>query len=338
MPVERLDPFAISDLSGLTEEERAMAEKAPHEFAVAVGLAQSYVAPAAFELVVLPASLKAKREFFQKGIWAAAAGLVAAGILGAIYVGRTSAVEEAESAAITISRAEDQVKRADDKFRKALATGQELAIKHRVLADMAAPGALLGQVLDVLETNLADTREVYLQSVQLKVDESGNEFDYYLPKTPKSGSGYTRTRRRRYFRRDPSVLVTGRISGAQRPDATFQDFVQRCTGNPYGLLVETGKRVRQGRGDQDATFEVEFRPGTVVQLTAEDGSETTTILLRDLALDDAENPMVVLGRRGDGVQVEIPLERIERRQRKDLVNELKDKSMPDAPNAPDGDR
>ncbi len=323
VPVERFDPFAISDLSGLPEDERAMAEKAPHEFAVAVGLAQAYVAPASFELVVLPTSLKARRDFFQKGIWAAAAGLVAAGILGALYVGRTSAVEEASAVTAKVSRAQDQVKRSDDKFRKALAQGQELAIKHRVLADMAAPGALLGQVIDVLETNLADTKEVYLQNVQLKVDESGNEFDYYLAKAPKSGSGYTRTRRRRYFRRDPQVLVSGRISGAQRPDATFQEFVQRCQANPYGLLVSTRKSVRRGRGDRDATFEVEFLPGVQIQLTAEDGSETTSITLRDLSLDDLEDPMELRGRRGDGVLVSLPLERVERRQRKDLVKELK---------------
>ena len=78
VPVERFDPFAACDLSAMPEDERAALQAAPHEFAAALGLAQTYHEPAAFRLEVLPETVKKKRDLLTKGVFAAAAGVVAA--------------------------------------------------------------------------------------------------------------------------------------------------------------------------------------------------------------------------------------------------------------------
>ncbi|MFV1957958.1 MAG: pilus assembly protein PilM [Planctomycetota bacterium] len=339
VPVERLDPFAISDLSGLDEEERALAKKAPHEFAVAVGLAQTYVAADAFPLTVLPAALKARREFVQRGVWTVAAAVVAAGILGVLYVERSSAAKEARAPALKVRRARQDVERKDDRFRKALAAEQDTAVKHLVLGEMAAPGALLGKSLRVLQDNVAAMTDVYLQTVRLDVDESNYEFPYYRPKSPqKKASGYEKVNRRRYFRREAVVRVTGRISGVQRPDAIYQDFVQRCQANDQGLFVETVKVFRRGRRDQDGTFEILFRPGMLLPLVNEDGTAAGEITLRDLVLDDAQDPTEISGRRADGVRITMKLDRIERRRRKTLVRDLQARAEASRPADANGGR
>ena len=57
----RLLPLVVAPerlASTLPDDEREMAESTPWEFAVAMGLAQAYVAPEAFSLTVLPAALR----------------------------------------------------------------------------------------------------------------------------------------------------------------------------------------------------------------------------------------------------------------------------------------
>ena len=56
-----------------------MVEKAPHEFAVVVGLAQGRTDPLAFPLAVLPAAVRRRRDFLTKGVWAAGAAVVGSG-------------------------------------------------------------------------------------------------------------------------------------------------------------------------------------------------------------------------------------------------------------------
>lgn len=323
VPVERFDPFAISDLSQLPDDERALAEKAPHEFAVAVGLAQTRLDPLAFPLEVLPAALQRRRDFVTKGIFAVSAAVVAAAILAVIYVDRVDAAKEGRSKVRSLSKARGQAERQDSRFRDVLKREQELVVKHRILAEVMAPGALLGKAWDVLEENLATTRDVYLHSVQLRVVESTNDFNYHKPRRREKASGYEAVPRRAGFRRDPVVIVEGRISGRQRAGEVYEHFVRGCTANDQGLIVETVKRLRGGGGGKDGTFEFLFRPGEIVQLTTEEGSDTVAMMLTDLALDDLETPTTLFGRGADGVRVRIPLDRMRRRQRQDLVQELK---------------
>jgi type IV pilus assembly protein PilM len=325
VPVERLDPFAISDLSSLSDEERELVEKAGHEFAVPVGLAQAYVADESFPLAVLPAKLKARQDFVQKGIWAAGAGLIALGILGYLYSTRKAAADEADEKLVRLRREESREKERDKKYRRALYDAQELQVKHALLADMAAPGSVFAETLEVLQSNLSDPelKDVYLESVRLEVDESGYSFPYYLPKRSDPGSGYDRVRRSRGERRAPSVLVGGLIGGAQRPDAIYQTFVQRCQANTLGLTVETTRPFKEGRRGKDSEFELRFLPGLKLSLVNEEGDPAGTVILTEFTVDDPQDPTEIRGRGADGVRVVIPFDQVEGRQRRELERDLK---------------
>ena len=331
IPVERLDPFAISDLSGLPDDERELAEKAPHEFAVAVGLAQLHLDPLAFDLEVLPAALRRRRDFVTKGIYAAGAAVVAVGILGILYNSRISAAAEGRAALSKLRGLRAQAERQDGRFRDVLQAEQELAVKHQLLGDVMAPGALFARTWSVLEDNLAAQRDVYLDGVQLRVVENSNEFPYYRERRRDKASGYERTSRRYGVRRVPAMSVRGNISGKDRADQVYADFVRGCKENTLGLVVETVKRLRQGGTGKDASFELMFRPGSVVEVVVEEGADPLAVTLTDLSVDDAEEPTVIRGRGADGVQVEIPLDRATERKNRDLVTELKAQAAAAAP-------
>jgi type IV pilus assembly protein PilM len=324
VPVERLDPFAISDLSALTDEEREMVTNAPHEFAVAMGLAQARTSPLAFPLSVLPEALRRRREFVTKGLWCVGAGVAAAGILLLLHQARSKTADKAHRLEAQVRRQISSVQNDDDRLRKALRSAQEAEVKHQILADLAAPGALLGRVMSVLDDNLRGTREVYLESVRLQVGETANEFTYYKPRVEKSlASGYEETSRRRYFRRQPSVRVVARISGTTNAAAVHQDFVTRCQKNDQGLLVKTETGLVGGRRTaEDASFELEFRAGVELRLVTTEGNETGRLVVVDAALDEARDPGAILGRRVDGVAVRIPRERIAAEDWRDLSKRL----------------
>lgn len=323
VPVEHLDPFAISDLSGLGEEEREMVERAPHEFAVAVGLAQARLDPLAFPLEVLPVALKRRREFLTKGVFAAGAALVALGILVVIYQGRAAAAADGSAALRKLKRSRAEAEKQDKRFREVLKAEQELQVKHRLLADVMAPGALLGKAWKVLEENVAQQQDVYLDTVRLEVKEHANEFIYYREKQHSPASGYDEVGRRYGETREPTVVVEGRIATGPRAEEIYALFVGACQQNDQGLVVETVKRLRGGAGGRDKQFELLFRPGSVIRILMEEGSDTFDVTLTDLRLDDPEDPTTLYGRRSDGVRMEIPIEKISKRQRKELVEQLK---------------
>ena len=146
-----------------------------------------------------------------------------------------------------------------------------------------APGALFARTWSVLEDNLAAQRDVYLDGVQLRVVENSNEFPYYRERRRDKASGYERTSRRYGVRRAPAVTVRGNISGKDRADQVYADFVRGCKENTQGLVVETVKRLRQGGTGKDASFELMFLPGSVVEVVVEEGADPLSVTLTDLS-------------------------------------------------------
>ncbi len=329
VPVERFNPFDICDLSQLGDDEAKMIEDAPHEFAVAVGLAQTSLAPAAFELSVLPAALKRTRDFLKKGIYSVAAALVMAGVLVLMYMGRSEASQKANDDLRKISRKLKEADRKDEQLRKVLKVAQEEEVKHRLLAQRVAPGVLLSNVFAELENNLKDSKaqDIYIKEIDLRVREETNAFQYYKPlQEKKNATGYKATTRTRYQKRDATVRVLGRIGGRNAAQL-YQDFYQACLNNKRGLVVEAPEGLRPGRGGRASEFELLFRPGHSLQLEQESG-QPLEIVMRDLKLDDPEDPTKFVGRRADGVPIEIEIEKVDRSQRRRLLEDLQSAAKP----------
>ena len=303
VPVERFDPFDLCDTSGLSPEELAQVESAPHEFVVAVGLAQNALSPAAFHLAVLPEKLKKARDFATKGIWAAMAGLAAAGILFLIYKGRNDAVAEIEKQRAAVKRETKATQREDNRLRAALARSQEIEVKHRFLADVAAPGAFFAQVLEELEAHA--TPHVYLHQVRMNVDRSGNNFRYYVPRSKGQANGYVASSRSYGDVRNASVVVDGRVSGGESPSAIARGYISALRANKKGLVITTVKRFSEGRSGKPGAFQIRIEPARLLE-PADDDARTVSLRNAKLEMDDDENE-VITGRRTDGVLVRVPV-------------------------------
>ncbi|MDJ0520438.1 MAG: pilus assembly protein PilM [Planctomycetota bacterium] len=318
VPVEHFDPFQLCDTSGLQPDELEMIEKNPHEFTVAVGLAQNRVAAEAMALSVLPAALKRARDFATKGVFSVIAAAVMVGVLFVIYNGRTNAAAEFRDRGGAVTTKERKAKNDDKKMRKALAMAQEQEVKHRLLAELVQPGVLLSEVWAEVEGNISPY--IYIDTVQLNVSSPTHTFTYYKPKNAtKPASGYADTTRSRYRLRECNVRVKGRISHGQNASRIAGQFINACIANKRGLLVETVKPPREGKGGRDGTFEIDFFPGITLESAIEKGMPIT---LRSISLDDPQEPTAFLGFRADGVRVRVPVEEVKTRQRKELIKQL----------------
>jgi hypothetical protein len=325
VPVGYFDPFQLCDTSGLQPDEQAMIATNPHEFTVAVGLAQNRVAAESMQLSVLPAALKRARDFATKGIFTVIAAAVMVGALFLIYNGRTTASAEFSARARAVKSKEGTAGNDDKKMRAALSVAQEQEVKHRLLAELVQPGVLLSEVWAEVESNV--TPYIYIDTVQLNVSTPTHTFDYYKPKNvTKPASGYMRTPRSRYRLRDCNVRVKGRISHGQNASRIAGDFINACIANKRGLLVETVKPPREGKGGRDGTFEIDFFPGVTLESAVDKGAPVT---LRDISLDDKAEPTAFLGFQASGVQVSVPLDAVKKRQRNELVKMLQ--AAPDKP-------
>jgi type IV pilus assembly protein PilM len=327
IPVKRLDPFEICDTSGLTPDELQMIEAAPHEFAVAVGLAQNTLSPAAFCLDLLPTALKRTRDFATKGVFAVAAAVVALGALYMLYSGRKAAADDARTKIGQVKSVMKKADKADNQLRRNLVARQDAEIKHELLAQRAAPGALLVQVVDLLEVALEapELRQVYIQQIELKATDRNHSITQWVPKG-KVASGYiafTRSRKANMARQS-EVEVTGRIGGGQQGAALYSEFYAACRANKLGLHVEAPSQFVNGRGDKDGSFKLLFRQGRFVPTVDGEGREDK-LLVQDIALDNMEDPTAFVGRRIDGMTIRIPLEEVADKERRRLVKELQAK-------------
>ena len=113
--------------------------------------------------------------------------------------------------------------------------------------------------------------------------------------------------------------VEGRVSHGQDASKVAGAFMNECRTNDLGLTVVTSTPREAGGRRREGRFEMDFTPGTILKSAVDRGIPVT---LRNIRLDDLENPMHFVGLRGDGVEVQIALDDVNRKQREQLVQEL----------------
>ncbi|MDF1700493.1 MAG: pilus assembly protein PilM, partial [Planctomycetota bacterium] len=235
VPVEHFDPFQICEMEGLSDDEMELVQAAPHEFCVAVGLAQNAVASEAMGLSVLPAAIKRARDFATKGIFSVAAAAVMVGVLFLLYNGRAAASGEFKSAEGKVKGQTRKAGEADKRLRKSLAFAQDFEVKHRILGELNQPGVLLSEVLAEVESNV--TPYIYVDEMTLNVSKPTHTFEYWKPKMSRLASGYVNATRSRYRLRMCSVRFKGLVSHGQNASKIAGAFITACQGNKRGLVV-----------------------------------------------------------------------------------------------------
>jgi type IV pilus assembly protein PilM len=314
VPVERFDPFSACDLSELPEAEKALVEAAPHEYAVALGLAQTPLAPAAFRLSVVPEAVRKRRDFATKGVFSVAAAAAALAALGVLYAARKDASAATVAQRATLVGEEKTADGSDQEFRKVLANQEEVQAKHRILAELAAPGPLLSEALALLESGQGPHPEVYLAQVVLVVEDPVGGYTLIHPKD-KLGTGYVERPHSRAVR-GAVVRAIGRISpGTPSPEKVFNEYVQRVKTKDKRFVVTTRKvfNVREG------TFELEIAPGITLRPTGVEKGAAWVLRTPTFGFSDAGVAETVTGIGVDGVPVTLRKEQVDAEGWKDLI-------------------
>ena len=328
VPVERFNPFEACDLSELPADEKAAVEATPHEFAVALGLAQSSLAPAAFRLEVLPESVRKKRDFATKGVFAVIAGVVAAGALGILYSARNASAATVREQSAFLQREEaEKAAKPHQALTKELARVQEAHEKHRRLSDLGLPGALYSDALALLQSGLKDHPEVYLEEVTVLVEDGPKAYLLLGPKPGKFGGFVERSTSRP--ERGAWVKVVGRVSPGASPEKIFNEFVSavKLGGRDRNLVVRTRKTFQA----KDGRFELEVMPG--VTLKPKEGENASPWMLRNPQLvmpAEGGEPTGVTGTTVEGLTVTVAKEQVGADDWKSLVETLPLRS-PDKP-------
>ena len=309
VPVERFNPFEACDLSGLPDDEKRALEAAPHEFAAALGLAQTNSEPAAFRLEVLPDEVRKKRDFATKGVFAVAAAVVAAGGLAVLWSARKNAAAEvARQGAVYKSDEDRKAKNPHKAFVEVVKAAQEVREKHRRLAQLSLPGVLLSDALALLDDAMKGHPEVFLGETSLVVDDTLPSAPLLFPKPGTAGGFQERPFTR--HERGAAVKVVGFVSESTAPDKVFNEFVAACRAQaPARRLVVQIKKTYQAR---ERRFELDVLPGHLFR--RKDEKEATPWLLRDAKLEasaDGGEPVGVRGTTAEGVSVVIRKEQME---------------------------
>ena len=156
VPVEPFDPFRVVDVSALGEGAAARLEDYKLESVVALGLATMGSDPEAYSVEILPAKLRARREFLGGTLFAIAAAVLALLFLG--YQGwKTSS--ELGRVSDEVGSLEGQLKRAqstDRKTRELVERNRELAERSSLLLGVAGSGEQLARTLDHLGLHMPE--------------------------------------------------------------------------------------------------------------------------------------------------------------------------------------
>jgi type IV pilus assembly protein PilM len=333
VPVDRWNPFEGCDLSALPEDEKTAVEAAPHEYAVALGLAQSESSPAAFRLSVVPEATRKKREFATKGVFSVAAAVVAVGALAILYSARTKASADVAAQTKTLRDSEARATKLDTELRAALEARQEAQEKHRRLAEAAAPGVLFSESLSLLVSKLQP--QIHLERVEMKVVELPHAYTLLHPVGGKKSQGLYAEREHTRRVRRASVVAIAHVAAGPNPAQVYQRFVTELRANDRGLVVATkGTLAAQPGGG--SRFELEIARGVTFALANAAGAEPQFLQDARLADEDSDGtPETIVGRSRDGILRRVPLEEVEAEDKKRLLETV---TAADASAKPGGEK
>ena len=156
VPVELFDPWRVVDSAALSPQAAEQLEEYKLESVVALGLATMASDSDAYSIEILPAKVRARREFARGTIWAIAAAGIAAAFLG-VVAWRTS--NELGTTRTQVAQKRSQLKRAEETHRKTrdtLTQNAELAKDAQLLQGVAGCGEQLARIVTAFERDLPE--------------------------------------------------------------------------------------------------------------------------------------------------------------------------------------
>jgi type IV pilus assembly protein PilM len=156
VPVELFDPFRVVDTAGLAADAAEQLEEYKLESVVALGLATMASDPDAYSIEILPAKVRAKREFFGGTIFAIVAAVLAVAFLGWVAWRTKDQLGTAKSEAASLDSKLRRSKETDRKTRDVLKSSGELVKAAQQLEGVAGSGEQVARALEQIERNLPE--------------------------------------------------------------------------------------------------------------------------------------------------------------------------------------
>lgn len=156
VPVELFDPFLVVDTSALAPQVAEELAGAHLESVVALGLATMASDPDSYSIEILPAKLRAQREFLGGTVFAIAAAVLA--VLFLVHVGWQTSTQlgEVESEVASLEAQHRRATTTDKRTRDLVAENARLAEVAELLQGVAGSGEQLARVLDHLDRRLPE--------------------------------------------------------------------------------------------------------------------------------------------------------------------------------------
>jgi hypothetical protein len=216
--VERFDPFRVVDASRLAPDEAKLLEEHALESVVALGLAMSATDPGCYAIEILPAKLRARREFLEGRLFLVGAAALALAFLGFAAYRRHADLSDLRADLARLQRQAQSVRGIDGRTRVFLDQNAALAAEVDQLYQLAGSGTQLARVLAALEA--AMPADFWIEKLA-----SGSRFD------PEIGVERSDPR--------PIVHVDGRArEGTEAVNVLFQKLVDGVRARLPGLACK----------------------------------------------------------------------------------------------------
>ncbi|MGH7163043.1 MAG: pilus assembly protein PilM [Planctomycetota bacterium] len=175
VPVELFDPVAQLDTSALPAEDAQELGEAPLDFAVAIGLAETKLAPNAFRLEVLSERAKKTRHFLQRTIWAAGAAAAALVLVVLLFRNESADIQKVREANGRLQQLAKRNKSVQERGDKAIQAERDARLRDVALRSRRIPGAFLRAVKDLLQSRHPEA--IFLVSEEMRADKRTLDLD-----------------------------------------------------------------------------------------------------------------------------------------------------------------
>jgi type IV pilus assembly protein PilM len=154
VPVELFDPFRVVDTTALAPDDAAMLEAHRLESVVALGLATMGADPDAYSVEILPAKVRARREFVGGTVYTIAAGVLALAYLGYHGWDTKTRLDATRTQSAALDARLKRATSVDRQTSELMAKNKALAEEASALQGIAGSGEQLARVLFAAQETL----------------------------------------------------------------------------------------------------------------------------------------------------------------------------------------
>jgi cell division ATPase FtsA len=256
IPVQRFEPDAGLDISGLGGEDLVTFDEDRGAFACALGLARMNEDDDAFLIDIIPADIKKKRRFMSRTLYMILAAGAAALFLGLLWNQRSGEAEKIAKTRKTTQSASRRAVRTRKKYEEKVEKAERFRDQVSRLGWESRGGTYLMRAQRIVQDSAPES--VWIRAIGVAVKS--------IPKPGEASSKKTNVEK---F----VVTVDGNIRQlGERVTTTYNKFIESMRSVKAKPVIETTKRPSDAGGEFQFTIDFAGWPGAADKSTEEDES------------------------------------------------------------------